>query len=111
MNHITYTTEKLINQMKKDRQYNLLESTVIYVYDKLFSDCSYYGATLKEFESYLGHKLNNSIQINIYEFNGIYGIEYMTNRNARYIGTNDLSYINIDDFNQLVKQAYKEVYN
>ena len=37
--------------------------------------------------------------------NGIQGIEYMTNRNVRYVGTNDLSYVNIDDFNLLVKQA------
>lgn len=109
MKHITYTTEKYINTMKSNRNYTLLESVCIHVYDKLFSDCGYYGATLKEFELYLGHKADNQIQINIPEYNGIYGIEYMTNRNARYVGTNDLSYINIDDFNALVKQAYKEV--
>lgn len=109
MKNISYTTEKIINLMKKksygDR--SLLENVVIAVYDKAFSDCGYYGATLKEFEQYLGYKLDNSRQSNIYYMDGIHGIEYMTNRNARYVGTNDLSCVNIDDFNLLVKQAYE----
>jgi hypothetical protein len=110
MKHITYTSEKMINDMRKKEFFSdrtLLENVVITVYDKLFCDCGYYGATLKEFEQYLGHKLDNNIQINICYMDGINGLEYMTKRNARYIGTNDLSYVNIDDFNLLVKQAYE----
>jgi hypothetical protein len=107
MKYITYTSEKTINAMKKHNDKILLEEVVISVYDKIFSDCGYYGASLKEFEEYLGHKLDSNRQSNIYYIGGIHGIEYMTNRNARYVGTNDLSYINIDDFNLLVKQAYE----
>lgn len=111
MKHITYTSEKMINEMKKKEYYSdrtLLENVVITVYEKIFCSCGYYGATLKEFEQYLGHKLDNNIQSNIYYMNGIHGLEYMTNRNARYVGTNDLSYVNICDFNLLVKQAYEQ---
>ena len=107
MKHITYTSERMINAMKKRNDKTLLEEVVIAVYDKAFCDCSYYGASLKEFENYLGHKLDSNRQTNIYYMDGIHGIEYMTDNNARYVGTNDLSYVNIDDFNLLVKQAYK----
>lgn len=112
MKYITYASEKMINDMKKKEYYSdrtLLENVVISVYDKIFSDCGYYGATLKEFEQYLGYKLDNNRQSNIYHIDGIHGLEYMTNKNARYIGTNDLSCVNINDFNLLVKQTYESV--
>lgn len=105
MKHITYTTEKKINALKKNDAWDRTneENLVIQVWDKIFSDCSYYGATLKEFENYLGHKLDNNRQTQVYYYTGIHGLEYKTNGNVRYVGTNDLSYINIADFNKWVK--------
>lgn len=111
MKHITYTTEKLINKMKKnhlDDTFNrpLLEKVVITMWDDIFSDHSYYGGTLKELEKHLGRRIDNRRQQNIWEIPGIYGLEHVTKGNARYAGTHDLSYINVEDFNALVKQAY-----
>ena len=106
MKHITYASEKMINTMKKYNDKTLLQEVVVAVYDKIFCDCSYLGASLKEFEQYLEHKVDNNRQTNIYYMDGIHGLEYMTNGNAHYIGTHDLSYVNINDFNLLVKQAY-----
>ena len=105
MNHIIYTTEKKINELKKIECYDRTneENLVVFIWDKIFSECGYYGATLKEFEDYLQHKLDNRMQINVYYYTGIHGLEYKTNRNVRYVGTNDLSYLNIDDFNKWVK--------
>jgi hypothetical protein len=108
MKYITYSSEKMINEMKKKEYYSdrtMLENVVIDVYDKIFCACGYYGATLKELEQHLGYRLDNNLQSNICYMDGIHGIEYMTNRNARYVGTNDLSLVCIDNFNLLVKQA------
>jgi len=108
MNHITYQTEKRINQIKKisihDR--TMQQKLAVFIWDDIFSKCGYLGATLKELEEYLNHKLDNTRQENAPQYlkeEGIYGIEYTTQRNVRYVGTNDLSYINIEDFNKWIK--------
>ncbi|HZK21777.1 MAG TPA: hypothetical protein VFC76_05830 [Oscillospiraceae bacterium] len=108
MKHITYVTEKRINAIKKIDRYqrSICQKVVVYVFDKIFSDCGYYGATLKEFEQYLGKRIDNKRESKMYYIQGIHGIEYMTNGNVRYVGTHDLSYVNIDDFNLFVKQVY-----
>jgi hypothetical protein len=109
MNHITYQTEKRINQIKQISIFDrtLEEKLAVWIWDDIFASCSYLGATLKEFEEYLGHKLDNTRQQNIpsyFKEYGVYGIEYTTKGNVRYIGTNDLSYVNIKDFNTWIKQ-------
>lgn len=107
MKYITYATEKRINEMKKNRQpLDSFQEMVIRIYDDIFRSCGYYGATLKELESWLGHKLDANMQAEVSYFLGIHGIKYMTNGNARYVGTHDLSILNIEDFNLLVKQLY-----
>lgn len=107
MKHITYATEKRINEMKKKRQsLDSFQEMVIRIYDGIFSRCSMYGATLKELEQELGHKLDANMQVKVSYFLGIHGVEHMTNGNARYVGTHDLSYLNIDNFNLFVKQMY-----
>jgi hypothetical protein len=105
MKYITYTTEKHINQIKRINEYERTneQNLVIFIWDKIFSCNGYYGATLKEYEEYLGNKLDNSMQVNVYYYLGIHGLEYKTNGNVRYVGTHDLSYMNIDDFNKWVK--------
>jgi hypothetical protein len=112
MTHITYQTEKRINQIKKISIHNrtMEESLAVWIWDDIFASCSYLGATLKEFEKYLGYKLDNSRQqrtLKHYENEGIYGLEYKTNGNVRYVGTNDLSYVNITDFNSWIKSIVK----
>jgi hypothetical protein len=82
------------------------EKLAVWLWDDIFASCSYLGATLKEFETYLGYKLDNTRQQNIpkyYESEGVYGLEYSTKGNVRYVGTNDLSYVNIADFNNWIK--------
>jgi len=103
MKHITYATEKRINKIKKLNEKNNNQNLVIEIWDKIFSDCGYYGGTLRELENYLNHKLDNKIQINVYHYDGIHGLEYETENNVRYVGTHDLSYVNIENFNKWVK--------
>ena len=113
MKYVTVATEKRINQMKKREPHswnrNLKQGLAVYIWDKIFADCGYFGGTLKELNDYLGeYPLENAMQIKIpkwFEDDGIYGIEYSTNGNVRYVGTHDLHYVNIDDFNKFVKQA------
>ena len=118
MMYITYKTEKYLNAIKKrkdtDTYYNsysnMLQNLAIAIWDEIFSSCGFYGGTLKELEAYLGFKLDNSFQINVgkyFESYGICGIEYATDRNVRYVGTNDLHHVNIEDFNKFVLQAAK----
>jgi hypothetical protein len=108
MNHITYQTEKRINQIKKISlsDHTMQQKLAVWIWDGIFSNCGYLGATLKEFEEYLGHKLDNTRQENTPKYleqEGIFGIEYTTQGNVRYVGTNDLSYVNIQDFNRWIK--------
>ena len=106
MKYITYATEKRINEMKARQRLNPFQEMAIRIYDDIFCSCGYYGATLKELESWIGHKLDAKRQAKVFYFLGIHGIEYMTNGNARYVGTHDLSILNVEDFNLLVKQLY-----
>lgn len=107
MKHITYATEKRINEMRKRESLNKFQKMAIRVYDDIFASCGMLGATLKEFETWLTWKLDAKREANVFYFEGLYGIEYMTNGNARYIGTHDLSHLTIDDFNLLVKQLFE----
>ena len=104
MKFITYRTEKKINEIKKIDSFkrSLYQSVAVAVYDNIFIAYSYYGATLKELEQYLGYRLSNKMQIEIHYIQGIHGIEYITNGNLQYVGT-CLSYLNIEDFNLFVK--------
>ena len=104
MKYITYATEKRINTLKKLEEKTDQQKLAIEIWDKIFSDCSYYGGTLRELENYLGHKLDNKIQINVYYYMGIHGLEYETGNNVRYVGTHDLSYVNIEDFNKWIRE-------
>lgn len=103
MKTITYSTEKAINQIKRIEYRTMQEELAIRIWDDMFAQCGYYGGTLKELESYLGRRLDKSFQILAPALDGIHGIEYMTNGNVRYVGTHDLSYVNIEDFNAWVK--------
>ncbi|MDR0915901.1 MAG: hypothetical protein LBN02_01780 [Oscillospiraceae bacterium] len=55
-------------------------------------------------EQYLGFRLDANLQQSICEMDGIHGLEYRTNGNARYTGTHDLSYVTVDDYNEFVRQ-------
>lgn len=105
MNHITYTTEKRINELKKISSYERTkeQALAIEVWDDIFSDYGFYGGTLKELEQYLGYRLDSAMQRNVRFYCGIHGIEYITNGNIKYVGTNNLSCVNINDFNLFVK--------
>jgi hypothetical protein len=105
MNHITYITEKRINELKKLSIFerSQYEQLVIEIWDDIFCDYGFYDATLKELEQYIGCRLNSDIQRNVRFFEGINGIEYITKGNVKYVGTNNLSCVNINDFNLFVK--------
>ena len=105
MNHITYATEQRISRIKRIDYFDRTdeERLAVTIWDKLFSSCGYYGATLKEFEGYLGRKLDNAMQVNVAGYMGIHGLEYKTQGNVRYVGTHDLSHVNISDFNGWIK--------
>ena len=110
MHYITYQTEKRINQIKKISivEQSLEQKLVVWIWDDIFASCGYLGGTLKELEEYLGHKLDSNRQQCIpkgFESEGAYGLEYRTKGNVRYIGTYDLSYVNIEDFNKWIKEV------
>ena len=104
MKYITYVTEKRINTLKKLEEKTDQQKLAIEIWDKIFSGYGYYGGTLRELENYLGHKLDNKIQISVYYYKGIHGLEYETGNNVRYVGTHDLSYVNIEDFNKWIRE-------
>jgi hypothetical protein len=105
MKHITYTTEHKINQLKRIDQWERTneQNLAISIWDKIFCRNSYYGATLKELEQYLGFKIDNAMQIETYYYTGIHGLEYKTHGNVRYTGTHNLSHVDINDFNAWIK--------
>lgn len=109
MKAITYVTEKRIEQLKGKPLFERddYENLAIEIWDNIFSSYQYYGATLKELESYLGHRLDAAREANVVCFSGIHGLEYRTNGNVRYLGTHDLSYVVIKNFNEYVKQLIK----
>ncbi len=110
MNHITYSTEKRINELKKINVFTLGNQAclVLEIWHNIFAANGYCGASLKEFENYLGYKLDNKRQEVVSYYIGIHGIEIETNQNVKYIGTKDLSYVNIEDFNKFVKDVYEK---
>lgn len=105
MRHITYTTERAINRIKRIDYFDRTneQNLAISIWDKIFARNGYLGGTLHELEQFLGFRLDNAMQINVYYYTGIHGLEYKTHGNVRYIGTYDLSYVNIDDFNAWIK--------
>lgn len=105
MKHITYKTEKAINRIKRipSHERTMAQELAVIIWDNIFSSCGYYGAPLKELESYLGRRLDNTRQESVPYLEGIHGIEYATDNNIRYIGTHDLSHVNIDDFNKFIQ--------
>ncbi len=105
MKHITYTTERAINRIKRIPEWERTneQNLAISIWDKIFSRNGYYGASLKELEQHLGFRLDNALQINVYYYTGIHGLEYKTRGNVRYCGTNDLSHVNVNDYNAWVK--------
>lgn len=103
MKHITYTTEKNINRIKRLPERTNEQNLAVSIWDEIFSRNGYYGSTLKELEQYLGFKLDNAFQINVCYYPGIHGLEYKTHGNVRYVGTHDLSHVNIEDYNKWIK--------
>ena len=122
--YITYETEKLIKKMDKEIKKEqaargwyappLLWSVAVDCWNELFrKEGFFWDMSLKELEAYVGGRLSNyNKQLNIdkdyYESRGIFGIEYKTDGNVRYVGTHDLHYLNIEDFNKFVKQAFEK---
>ncbi len=105
MKHITYTTERAINQIKRIPEWERTneQNLAVSIWNKIFSRNGYYGGTLHELEQYLGFRLDNALQINVWYYMGIHGLEYKTHGNVRYVGANDLSYVNIEDYNAWIK--------
>lgn len=104
MKYITYATEKRINKLKKLKEKTNQQKLAVEIWDKIFSDCSYYGGTLQELENYIGRKLDNKLEVKVYYYEGIHGLQYETGNNVRYIGTHDLSYVIIKDFNKWIRE-------
>lgn len=120
MKYITYATEKRINALKKRHTHNkkvffidmtMAEDLVVSIWNNIFDQNGHWCRTLKELEDHLGFRLDNkgrqeSVENKQYfESIGIWGIEYMTDRNVRYVGTHDLHHVNIEDFNAFVAQV------
>lgn len=99
MNNITAITEKRV--MTADCKYSDL---LKYLLNKMKSQIGWYSASISEMKKY-NVQLDNAKQMNVYKSNEMYGLCYTYNDYIRYVGTNDLSYVNIDDFNGLVKSV------
>jgi len=99
MKNITAITEKRVINANCDYA-ELLK----YLLDEMKSQVGCLGATISEMKKW-NIVLDNSKQMNVYKTNEMYGLCYTYNDYIRYVGTNDLSYVNIDDFNGLVKSV------
>lgn len=97
MTVITSATEKRI-QTTDCRYSDLLE----YLLREMKGRKGWDGATIKEMKKY-GVTLDNATQIRVIGCNEMRGLCYLYNDYIRYTGTNDLSHVDIDDFNGLVK--------
>jgi len=97
MKTITMATEKRV--ATADCKYaDLLK----YLLQEMKCRVGCYGASVKEMKNW-NIELENETQINVVDSYELYGLCYLYNDYIRYIGTHDLSYVNIDDFNGLVK--------
>jgi hypothetical protein len=105
MKHITYQTEKRINQLKQKPRWERTneEDLAIWIWDEIFSRNGHYGCNLKTLEQWLGSRIDSTLQINVPYYTGIHGLVYKTGGNVRYIGTHDLSYVNINDYNAWIR--------
>ena len=99
MKNITTTTEKRV--ISSDCKYAEL---LRYLLDTMKSQVGCYGATVSEMKKW-NILLDNATQINVIGSNELRGLCYKYNDYIRYVGTHDLSYVNIDDFNGLVKSV------
>jgi hypothetical protein len=96
MRTITAVTEKRLKSADCKYSHELR-----YILNQMKSRIMCLGAPMAEIKR-LGFELPNETQINVYGTNEIRGLSYQYNDYIRYIGTNDLSYVDIDDFNGLV---------
>lgn len=114
MKNITSTTVNKINQMKKIEDKTILQELVTVVWDSLLTEQGLLGASLKEIKEFGFLPVNNfDIDVIKHKYSPV---EAITNGNAKYIGTHNFSFVKIQDFNGLVKQAetddtYFKVYN
>ena len=97
MKYVTTATEKRVKNA--DCKY---ADILIYLLDEMKCRYACLGASIKEMKGY-GINIDNATQMNVNETNDMRGLCYIYNDYIRYVGTNDLSYVNIDDFNGLVK--------
>ena len=100
MTTITATTEKRIQKMQKDNHKYAECLAYILREIKCFYSCD--GATVAQLKK-LDLELPNSTQINVYEMAEMNGLSIIYPEYINAVFCADLHYLNIYDFNKLVK--------
>lgn len=102
MNVITAATEKRINEMVKIG--NIYGNELLYLLNTMKSNIGWYGATIKEIKNG-GEYLKNYTQFDVVITGILRGMGINFEKNINVVGTHDLHYVTIRDFNLLVKKC------
>ena len=100
MKTITAITEKRIQQMKKDD--HRYAECLAYILKEIKCSCGCDGCTVAQLKK-LGLELPNQTQINVYEMPEMNGLSILYPDYISAVFCLDLHYLNIYDFNGLVK--------
>lgn len=100
MTTITATTEKRIRQMQKDN--HKYAECLAYILREIKCSCGCDGTTVAQLKK-LDLELPNTTQINVYEMPEMNGLSIIYPEYINAVFCADLHYLNIYDFNKLVK--------
>lgn len=100
MTTITATTEKRIQKMQKDN--HKYAKCLAYILREIKCSNGCDGATIAQLKK-LGLELPNATQVNVYEMPEMNGLSIVYPEYINAVFCADLHYLNIYDFNKLVK--------
>jgi len=106
MCYVSKATEKKINEMVKNEGY--YSNTLLYLLGEMKSQIGWNGGTIAQIEK-TGEHIENSNQFDVRLTPKLHGISIDYNKYINTVGTLNLHYVTIRDFNGLVNICYKEV--
>ena len=105
MKNITMATENRIKKMAKENR--LFAEELQHFLDAIKGKIGWHGATIQEMKRHGVELENKYIQIRTVITNTVMGMGHVFNDHMNAVDTHDLEYVNIADFNKLVKAVEK----